>query len=174
MRNDLISNIFWLCTSPPTLLGSIEAIQATLGSNCSEHNFPRLSLNPREVILSQQRDRHLRAIETANYLQALTENTDNYPEHQPTVLLMVPSVGSNSNSTGPNSPPPRPRTAEGWGINTVFWCLYKISHFMTPMEGKWNQHLGNMTSHFKTILGYHDKWYTQSSYIFCLYFNISV
>lgn len=119
MRNDLISNIFWLYTSPPTLLGSIEAIQATLGSNCSEHNFPRLSLNPREVILSQQRDRHLRAIETANYLQALTENTDNYPEHQPTVLPMVPSVGSNSNSTGPNSPPP-PRTAEGWGINTVF------------------------------------------------------
>lgn len=106
MRNYLISNIFWLCTSPPTLLGSIEAIQATLGSNCSEHNFPWLSLNPREVILSQQRDRHLRAIETANYLQILTENTDNYPEHQPTVLLMVPSVGSNSNSTGLNSTPP--------------------------------------------------------------------
>ena len=77
MKNDLISNRFWLFTSPPTLLGSIEAIIATLGSDCGEHNFPWLSLNPREAILSQQRDRHLRAIETANYLQALTESTDN-------------------------------------------------------------------------------------------------
>lgn len=105
MKNDLMSNMFWLFTSSSTLLRSIEAIKATLGSDDSEHNFPQLSLNPREAILSQQRDRHLRAIERATYLQALTENTDNQPEHKPTVLqILCPCVGSNSNSTGLNSP----------------------------------------------------------------------
>lgn len=95
-----------LFTSSSTLLRSIEAIKATLCSDYSEHNFPQLSLNPREAILFQQRDRHLGAIERATYLQALTEKTDNQPEHQPTVLLQIlyPCVGSNSNSIGLNSP----------------------------------------------------------------------
>lgn len=62
--------MFWLFSSLPSLIKRIEVNKATLGSDYNEDNFPQLSLNLGEATLSQQRDRHLSAIEIANYLQA--------------------------------------------------------------------------------------------------------